>query len=113
MISPQCAEIILTRRVQELGTRLAELERERKGDLEENPSDPSDRASEFESEEIRHRLADSTINEIVTLRHALDRIHADRFGVCEHCGQAIAEARLHAIPYATLCGNCAAGEPIA
>ena len=38
---------------------------------------------------------------------ALRRIDDGEFGACLHCGEAIAEGRLHADPTATLCLRCA------
>jgi len=38
---------------------------------------------------------------------ALERWEAGTYGYCEKCGQAIDHARLKAIPYASLCLDCA------
>ena len=38
--------------------------------------------------------------------HALSRIDAGTYGVCESCGQPIGKARLQAFPRATLCVAC-------
>lgn len=38
---------------------------------------------------------------------ALKRIDAGTFGICENCGTTIPKARLHAIPFASLCVPCA------
>ena len=40
-------------------------------------------------------------------REALRRMDEDAYGVCENCGQAIAKARLEAIPYTRYCVKCA------
>jgi DnaK suppressor protein len=37
---------------------------------------------------------------------ALAKIEAGTFGICETCGQSIAEERLAAIPYARQCIDC-------
>ncbi|MBI5441214.1 MAG: TraR/DksA family transcriptional regulator [Deltaproteobacteria bacterium] len=39
---------------------------------------------------------------------ALDRIDEGTYGVCEECQEPISEARLKALPYATLCVDCKA-----
>lgn len=39
---------------------------------------------------------------------ALDRIDEGTYGTCEDCGEPIGEARLKALPYATLCVECKA-----
>lgn len=38
---------------------------------------------------------------------ALARIEAGSYGICERCGEAIPFARLDALPYTTLCVDCA------
>jgi DnaK suppressor protein len=38
--------------------------------------------------------------------HALARIEAGTYGVCESCGKPIGKARLQAFPRATLCVAC-------
>ena len=35
--------------------------------------------------------------------HALERIDAGTYGLCERCGRPIEKARLKALPYASLC----------
>lgn len=37
---------------------------------------------------------------------ALDRIDEGSYGICEECQEPIGEARLKALPYATLCVDC-------
>jgi len=46
----------------------------------------------------------SILDEIVA---ALQRISDGKFGRCTHCGAAISEERLNAIPYSALCVRCA------
>lgn len=38
---------------------------------------------------------------------ALRKIEAGTYGICERCGEAIPMARLEALPYSTLCVDCA------
>lgn len=40
---------------------------------------------------------------------ALSRLAAGTYGVCGHCGQRIPDARLEAVPEATLCVGCKTG----
>jgi RNA polymerase-binding protein DksA len=40
------------------------------------------------------------------IEEALAKIDAGTYGTCDRCGQAIAPARLDALPYATLCVSC-------
>jgi DnaK suppressor protein len=46
---------------------------------------------------------------IAEIDRALAKIDAGTYGICEHCGQPIAEARLEALPYAALCVACKSG----
>ena len=51
-------------------------------------------------------LVNNTRDLLEQTRHALDRIAAGTFGICESCGQPIGKARLQAFPRATLCVDC-------
>jgi len=42
-------------------------------------------------------------SQLVQIRDALSRIDAGTYGACERCGKPIPEARLNALPFATLC----------
>ncbi|MHB1928753.1 MAG: TraR/DksA family transcriptional regulator [Acidimicrobiales bacterium] len=46
---------------------------------------------------------------IEEIDRALAKIGAGTYGVCERCGQPIAQARLEALPYASLCVACKSG----
>jgi RNA polymerase-binding protein DksA len=41
------------------------------------------------------------------VEHALRRLEAGQYGVCEVCGTAIPMERLDVLPYATMCVTCA------
>jgi len=41
------------------------------------------------------------------VNQALARLDAGEYGLCSECEEPIAEARLKALPYATLCIQCA------
>ena len=43
---------------------------------------------------------------LAQIDEALAKIEAGTYGTCDRCGQAIAPARLEALPYATLCVSC-------
>ena len=44
------------------------------------------------------------------LDQALDRIKNKTYGICRECGQPIGQARLEAVPHATLCIDCKSNE---
>jgi len=63
----------------------------------------ADEASELEKRlALEKRLVES-LNEI---EHALQKYEAGTYGLCDACGQAIEQARLEAIPQASLCLSC-------
>ena len=46
---------------------------------------------------------------VAEIDRALTKIDDGTYGICEHCGQPIPEARLEALPYAALCVACKSG----
>lgn len=65
-----------------------------------------DRASELGTLEVDASVAESEINLAGKIHHALERIAAGTYGICEGCGIAIPEARLEAKPSVALCVSC-------
>lgn len=59
---------------------------------------------------LTERLAGSEKHELDEIDAARARLESGRFGVCERCGEAIALARLRAIPFTRYCLTCQAGE---
>jgi DnaK suppressor protein len=52
-------------------------------------------------------LGQNTVDLLRKVEHALARLKAKTYGVCETCGQPIPVARLEVLPYATECVKCA------
>lgn len=46
---------------------------------------------------------------VVEIDRALAKIETGSYGMCEQCGQPIPQARLQALPYASLCVACKSG----
>jgi DnaK suppressor protein len=46
---------------------------------------------------------------VVEIDRALAKIDSGNYGMCEQCGQPIPQARLKALPYASLCVGCKSG----
>lgn len=44
------------------------------------------------------------------IERALERLEAGTYGICERCGQPIADARLEAMPATTTCISCASQQ---
>ena len=68
--------------------------------------DQADSGSSALEREHELTLVNNTRDLLEQTVHALDRLAAGTFGVCESCGQAIGKARLQAFPRAMLCVTC-------
>ncbi|WP_238984541.1 TraR/DksA family transcriptional regulator [Billgrantia kenyensis] len=75
----------------------------------ENPldRDMEEQAIELENEEVIDALEEEAEEELRQVVHALERIEEGAGEQCERCGEGIDPRRLEAIPYATLCIDCA------
>lgn len=67
----------------------------------------ADEASELEK---RIALAQKLEESIKEVEHALQKYEAGTYGTCDLCGRPIEQARLEAIPQASLCLSCKAGR---
>ena len=68
--------------------------------------DPNDRASVETDRSWSLRLRDRDRKLISKVQHALERLEAGTFGLCETCGRPIGTARLRARPVTTQCIGC-------
>jgi len=80
----------------------ADLARQR----EPLPRDSADAAVAMENDEVLRAIEATATSEMHHIDHALERIDAGGFGVCEQCGGDIELSRLDVVPYATRCGRC-------
>jgi DnaK suppressor protein len=67
----------------------------------------ADEASELEKRLVMVKRLEESLNEV---EHALQKYEAGTYGLCDSCGQAIEQARLEAIPQASLCLKCKASQ---
>jgi RNA polymerase-binding transcription factor DksA len=90
----------------ELRRRLAELGFGDDGGLEYdgNFADSSQVTAERGEAEALARTLRETLTEV---EHALSKVADGSFGMCESCGNPIAEPRLEAMPAARFCMDCA------
>jgi DnaK suppressor protein len=106
------------KRLEEEQVRLEELIEEARRELEvarqtessaERSPDPGNAEAGSMKFEYEKELSmqQNSIDLLRKVEHALDRVEAGSYGVCESCGQSIPVARLEALPYATLCVDCA------
>ncbi len=67
----------------------------------------NDNAQLWEVSDSRDDLDSQAATELDQVNQALARLDAGEYGLCADCEEPIAEARLKALPYATLCIQCA------
>jgi DnaK suppressor protein len=80
---------------------------DRRGDaVAEAGDDEADASSKLFEREHELALSNNTRELLEQTEHALARIEAGTYGVCESCGKPIGKARLQAFPRATLCVAC-------
>ena len=82
--------------------RLSEASAERSPDP--TSADGGSMAFELEKEVTLDENTKQLLNQV---EHALVLIKKKKYGNCENCGEPIPVARLEAIPYSTICKNCA------
>jgi DnaK suppressor protein len=57
-------------------------------------------------QEVDFALMEMKSATLAKIDGALRRLEEGRYGVCDECGLEIAEARLQAVPFASLCRDC-------
>ena len=90
------------------------LHRETPGSLEDETEEVlgasdnhlGDAAAGTLDREIDYTLEENSEHVLSSIDGALERIQEGTYGTCLNCGQAIAEDRLAAIPWATRCIEC-------
>ena len=75
-------------------------------DEDGNDSHLADSATETVDREIEQTLEDNAEHLLASIDAALGRIEDGSYGRCDRCGEAIADERLEALPYATKCIEC-------
>lgn len=97
-----------------LATMVEDHERERaEARLTESSADRSPDPGNAEAGSMKFEyekelsIEQNLIDLISKVDHALARIETGSYGLCERCGNAIPVDRLDALPYTTLCVDCA------
>ncbi len=72
--------------------------------------DVADAGSKTFEREQEMSLAENARDLLLQTGHAMARLDAGTYGVCESCGGPIGKARLQAFPRATLCMACKQAE---
>jgi len=100
----QPVEAELLTQQQELSRRIEAI----KSDFQKGRSaDFSEQTTESENNEVLIRLKEDAEIELRQVNNALDKIKQGNYGVCETCGEPIAEERLKVLPFASKCIDCA------
>jgi len=81
------------------GAATVELDQSRVGRLS--------RMDALQSQAMHTESLNRAQHQVAALQHALARLETDDFGLCGHCDEEIAEARLRHNPAAVLCIACA------
>jgi RNA polymerase-binding transcription factor DksA len=96
----------LVARGSELSERIHRVQADLARTREPLPRDSEDAAIAMENDEVLRAIESTATSEMHHIDHALERIDAGAFGICEQCGRDIELARLDVVPYATRCGAC-------
>ncbi len=80
---------------------------EANGELSKMPIHMADLGTENFEQEFTLGLLENEEETLRKVEASLERIEDGTYGDCEECGAKIPQARLEAIPYATLCVKCA------
>ena len=76
------------------------------GELSAYDNHPGDYGSEMHERSKDLGLLQMTRKQIAEIEEAQESIRDGNYGVCRHCGQAISEKRLLALPRTLLCVKC-------
>jgi len=68
--------------------------------------DPEEQSVNDFVRDVELALIEMTSETLGQIDEAMHRLEAGTYGVCANCGAEIAEARLKAVPFATLCRAC-------
>jgi RNA polymerase-binding transcription factor DksA len=72
--------------------------------------DQADAGSMTFEREQEQSIAANRHDLLIQIEHALERIDAGTYGLCENCGKPIPKARLLALPMATMDAECKSRE---
>jgi DnaK suppressor protein len=81
-------------------------EEERDGDSWSEPHDLEDWASISVSQDIKLKLANRDLSQLMEIERALKKFKMRKYGVCERCGRRIEVERLDLIPWTRYCVDC-------
>jgi DnaK suppressor protein len=72
--------------------------------------DAEEQSVEDFAQDVELALMEMKSETLAQIDEAIRRLEAGTYGTCAHCGNEIPEARLKALPFATLCRDCQENE---
>jgi len=93
----------LQERIEQMRVRGQPSAERREGSPFGKREEGADEASELEKRLVQEQRLVDAFNDV---EHALEKYEAGTYGSCDACGQPIEDARLEAIPQASLCMTC-------
>jgi DnaK suppressor protein len=96
---------LLARRA-ELLDRASRVDRDLERRNEALATDSADQAIQLQNDEVLTSIGAGAREEIAAIDDALQRLESNLYGTCKQCGKPIPNARLQAVPSATLCTTC-------
>lgn len=96
--------------LQTLNTEIVELGQDQEIEGGGLSNHIADDATDMMEQEKDLALISNLRDRLRSIEHALERLDAGTYGICEHCGQPINPERLDVLPSATLCIECKAIE---
>jgi DnaK suppressor protein len=92
----------------EMAERLQRIRNDRRRVEGPVSADFKEQVVERENDEVLAQLEDTTAADLRQMEHALSRVDAGLYPLCETCGDRIEMDRLRALPFATTCRVCVA-----
>jgi len=89
---------------------VADTEADLQALTEDRETEWEERAQEEREVQLLAQFDDREKHEIAEIDAALRRLAEDTYGICEGCGEPIAEARLQALPVTRFCMACARAQ---
>ena len=83
------------------------LRRIRESKRKPHDKDWSEQATERENDDVVDALGENILVELEQISNALIRIDKNEYNICASCGNDISDERLFALPYTSVCIECA------
>jgi len=93
-------------KLDELTSRLGDIEKDIQHKESPISADFAEQATETENDEVLAALEIETNLTIESIKNALNRMEEGSYGLCSACGVEIPEERIKALPYTDKCFEC-------